>query len=53
MDAIFFDLDGTLTDPKIGICGIWRQRSGPSGPGPFPIATSNLKAPLTFPKELI
>jgi phosphoglycolate phosphatase-like HAD superfamily hydrolase len=50
MDAIFFDLDGTLTDPKIGI---WRRRSGPSGPAPFPTARSNLKAPLTFPKELI
>jgi hypothetical protein len=53
MDAIFFDPDGTLTDPKIGICGVWRQRSGPSGPAPFPMPTSNLKAPLTLPKELI
>jgi hypothetical protein len=35
MAAIFFDLDGTLTAPKIGICGIWRRRSAPSGPGPF------------------
>jgi len=53
MDATFFDLDGTLTDPKIGICGIWRRSSGLSRPGPFPMATSNLKPPLTFPKELI
>jgi hypothetical protein len=53
MDAILFDLDGSLTDPKIGICGIRRRRSAPSGPAPFPVATSNLKAPLTLPKELI
>ena len=41
LDAIYFDLDGTLTDPKIGIAR------------PFRSVRQMPEAALTFPKELV